>query len=91
MKKRIINNIHKRAIGTIISLCALCYPLANAQTVMLDKVIAIVDDDVVMAMAGNYRNGVFMATPVFDGAKEDEIKALLHEAGLESNGQTTLS
>lgn len=31
-----------------------------------------------------------MATPVFDGAKEDEIKTLLEEAGLEQSGQTTL-
>jgi DNA-directed RNA polymerase subunit beta len=45
---------------------------------------------VVLNMAQNYKNGVFMATPVFDGAKEDEIKALLTEAGLEATGQTTL-
>ena len=36
------------------------------------------------------QKGVFMATPVFDGAKESEIKALLDEAGLENTGQTTL-
>ena len=48
------------------------------------------DDAGVMQMAGNYKSGVFMATPVFDGAKEEEIKALLAEAGLSSNGQTTL-
>ncbi len=47
-------------------------------------------EETVMAMAENYRNGVFMATPVFDGAKEEEIKALLKEAGLESSGQATL-
>lgn len=40
--------------------------------------------------AGNYSDGVHMATPVFDGAKEDEIKALLEEAGLSISGQTTL-
>jgi DNA-directed RNA polymerase subunit beta len=48
------------------------------------------DDTGVMAMAKKYQNGVFMATPVFDGAKEEEIKALLKEAGVESSGQTTL-
>ena len=37
-----------------------------------------------------YKDGVHMATPVFDGAKEDEIKALLEEAGLEQSGQATL-
>jgi len=31
-----------------------------------------------------------MATPVFDGAKEEEIKALLAEAGVSTTGQTTL-
>jgi DNA-directed RNA polymerase subunit beta len=48
------------------------------------------DENGVLEMAGNYKNGVFMATPVFDGAKEDEIKALLVEAGLAPNGQATL-
>jgi len=41
-------------------------------------------------LAAYYRNGVHMETPVFDGAKEDEIKDLLVEAGLSSTGQTTL-
>ncbi len=54
------------------------------------KELEQVDDDVVVAAAQYYKNGVFMATPVFDGAKEEEIKVLLKEAGLESNGQTTL-
>jgi DNA-directed RNA polymerase subunit beta len=52
--------------------------------------IAKLDDTGVMAMAKKYQNGIFMATPVFDGAKEEEIKALLKEAGVESSGQTTL-
>jgi DNA-directed RNA polymerase subunit beta len=42
------------------------------------------------SLAAFYRNGVHMATPVFDGAKEDEIKKLLVEAGLSPTGQTTL-
>ena len=41
-------------------------------------------------VAAQYRNGVHMATPVFDGAKEEEIKALLDEADLSPTGQTTL-
>ncbi|RJQ68838.1 MAG: DNA-directed RNA polymerase subunit beta [Desulfobacteraceae bacterium] len=48
------------------------------------------DDEEVLAMAANYKGGVFMATPVFDGAKEDEIKSLLIEAGLAPNGQAVL-
>ena len=38
----------------------------------------------------NYKDGVHMATPVFDGAKEGEIKALLAEAVLDTSGQMTL-
>jgi DNA-directed RNA polymerase subunit beta len=40
--------------------------------------------------AENYKQGVHLATPVFDGANEDEIKALLNEAGLSRSGQVTL-
>jgi DNA-directed RNA polymerase subunit beta len=35
-------------------------------------------------------NGVHLATAVFDGAKEDEIKRELERAGLPTNGQTVL-
>jgi DNA-directed RNA polymerase subunit beta len=47
-------------------------------------------DNEVKDFAAFYRGGVHMATPVFDGAKEDEIKKLLAEAGLSPTGQTTL-
>jgi DNA-directed RNA polymerase subunit beta len=43
-----------------------------------------------MEFAALYKNGVHMATPVFDGAKEDEIKNLLAEAEVSTTGQTTL-
>lgn len=33
---------------------------------------------------------LYVATPVFEGAKENEIKGLLKEAGLPTNGQITL-
>ena len=48
------------------------------------------DDDEVTEFASFYKNGVHMATPVFDGAKEEEIKGLLTEADLSPTGQTTL-
>jgi len=41
-------------------------------------------------MANNLKAGVPMATPVFDGAPEAEIKRLLEMAGLPANGQTIL-
>jgi DNA-directed RNA polymerase subunit beta len=54
------------------------------------KLITSMDEKNLIEMASRYKNGVFMATPVFDGAKEDEIKVLLEEAGLDHSGQTTL-
>ena len=47
-------------------------------------------DKEVTALAKNLRKGVPMATPVFDGAKEEEIKALLELADLPESGQMTL-
>ena len=38
----------------------------------------------------NLQSGVPMATPVFDGASEKEIKSMLELAGLPLSGQTTL-
>ena len=52
--------------------------------------VGALDEDSLLKFAENYKNGVHMATPVFDGAKEDEIKALLEEAGFSKTGQTTL-
>jgi len=40
--------------------------------------------------ADSMKDGIPMATPVFDGAKEDEIKRCLEEAGLPVTGQTVL-
>ena len=47
-------------------------------------------DEDVKTFARNYTAGVHMATPVFDGAKEDEIKALLEEAGYDRLAQAKL-
>jgi len=61
---------------------------ANAREVrqFLDKIynssgkkedLAALSDEEVLEMAGNLRGGVPFATPVFDGAHEDEIRAML--------------
>ncbi|MDB2705577.1 DNA-directed RNA polymerase subunit beta [Pseudomonadota bacterium] len=47
-------------------------------------------DDEVIELANNLRGGVPMATPVFDGAKETEIKDMLELAGLPRSGQAQL-
>jgi len=50
---------------------------------------SLTDEDI-LALARNLRKGVPMATPVFDGASEDEIKRMLELAELPESGQTTL-
>ena len=52
--------------------------------------IASFSDQEVVELATNLKRGVPMATPVFDGASEDEIKAMLKLADLPESGQTTL-
>jgi DNA-directed RNA polymerase subunit beta len=50
---------------------------------------SLTDDDV-FKFAGKLRRGIFLSTPVFDGAKEDEIKSALTMAGLPTHGQAKL-
>ena len=47
-------------------------------------------DSEIIALSTNLKAGVPMATPVFDGAHEPEIKALLKLAGLNESGQQWL-
>jgi DNA-directed RNA polymerase subunit beta len=47
-------------------------------------------DDELLTLARNLQHGVPMATPVFDGAFEEEIKAMLKLADLPESGQTML-
>ncbi len=48
------------------------------------------NDNETLELADNLRNGVPIATPVFDGATEAEIKHMLELAGLPETGQATL-
>ncbi|KAI5916580.1 DNA-directed RNA polymerase subunit beta [Thauera sp. 2A1] len=52
--------------------------------------IAELSEVEVVELAANLRKGVPFATPVFDGAKEAEISAMLELAGLPVGGQVTL-
>ncbi|GGA90943.1 DNA-directed RNA polymerase subunit beta [Neiella marina] len=65
------------------------------QVYTLGEVLQEVDidnfsDDEVMRLAGNLKKGLPIATPVFDGAKESEIKALLELGDIPTSGQITL-
>ena len=48
-------------------------------------------DDEIMRLAGNLRAGLPIATPVFDGASEREIKDLFKLADMPESGQFTLT
>lgn len=53
--------------------------------------IADLNDEEVLELAYNLREGIPVASPVFDGAKEHEIKAMLELAGLPLDGKTYLT
>jgi DNA-directed RNA polymerase subunit beta len=57
---------------------------------VVSKVLAEIDDESVLAVARDMKRGMFMASPVFDGAKEEEIKKLLDQAQQPVGGQETL-
>ena len=52
--------------------------------------LASFTDEEIIELANNLREGVPMATPVFDGIKEEDIKSLLKLAGLPESGQEQL-
>jgi DNA-directed RNA polymerase subunit beta len=52
--------------------------------------LSVLNDAELLELAKNLSDGVPMATPVFDGASESEIKTMLELAGLPTSGQTTL-
>jgi DNA-directed RNA polymerase subunit beta len=54
-----------------------------------DELNARSDADII-EMAGLLKNGVPMATPVFDGAREPDVSRMLALAGLDTSGQVTL-
>jgi DNA-directed RNA polymerase subunit beta len=55
-----------------------------------DPNVTGLDDDESVELAQNLRNGVPIATPVFDGAREHDIVEMLEQAGLDTSGQVTL-
>ncbi len=54
-----------------------------------ENVAGLGDDDII-GLARSLQTGVPMATPVFDGAREDDIVGLLGQAGMDVSGQVTL-
>jgi len=55
-----------------------------------DETIKSLSNAELLELGNNLRTGVPVATPVFDGAKEDELVGMLKEAGLDASGQVAL-
>jgi DNA-directed RNA polymerase subunit beta len=54
------------------------------------KSISEMEDEDLLDLARSFRDGIPTATPVFDGAREGEIRHLLEVAGLPQSGKTEL-
>ncbi|MEE8548132.1 MAG: DNA-directed RNA polymerase subunit beta, partial [Alphaproteobacteria bacterium] len=52
--------------------------------------MAQLNDEELAELAANERGGVPIATPVFDGAREEDIVNMLKQAGLDTSGQVRL-
>jgi len=62
-----------------------CYP-QEEHTALIDDL----DTEDLQRFAQKASDGVHVATPVFDGAKEAQVKQLLKDAGLHESGQSVL-
>ena len=79
--------IEQRAVAELREMLQKVYDLGGtSQHVDLSKM----SDEEVLTLAENVRDGMPVATPVFDGATEESIKELLELAGLPKSGQMTL-
>jgi len=78
--------VRQQKVAGLRELLSQVYSGRVAHKVDLDSL----SDDEIITLAGNLRQGVPMATPVFDGANEGEIKSLLELADLPAGGQCTL-
>ncbi len=77
----------QKAVSELRKFLNKAYAGKNAEQVHLDKL----SDAEILALGRNLSSGLPMATPVFDGASEEEIKDMLELAGLPRTGQTTLT
>lgn len=66
------------------------YPSDRQSDVAVREIIKSMSDESVIELAKTLSKGVPFATPVFDGAKEDEINEMLTKAGVDASGQMTL-
>jgi len=64
----------------------------ESQRVSTEKKVELdeLSETEILELCDNLKTGVPMATPVFDGATEDELRAMLRLAGLPESGQAVL-
>ncbi len=60
------------------------------KNVAFGEVFDDLEDETLEKVAQTMTKGVYIGSPVFDGARETEIKALLDQAGLPTSGKTML-
>jgi len=77
----------QKAVGEIRKFLAKVYAIGKGVGADLDQL----NDAEIITLASNLVKGMPMATPVFDGAAESEIKDLLEIAGLPRTGQEQLT
>lgn len=75
-----------RKTNEVRKLVTTIYHLGQGQKANIDQLT----DEEILTLAQNLREGVPVATPVFDGASEGEIKEMLRVAQLPESGQTWL-
>ncbi|MFN7038826.1 MAG: DNA-directed RNA polymerase subunit beta [Alphaproteobacteria bacterium] len=56
----------------------------------ITKEVNLMNENQICELAGNLKKGIPFATPVFDGAKENDIVDILNQAGLDTSGQVRL-
>ena len=78
----------QRAVGEIRKFIDKCY--STGRSAVKENIDELSDAEVI-ALAHNLTSGVPVATPVFDGASEEEIKSMLKLAGLPESGQANLT
>jgi DNA-directed RNA polymerase subunit beta len=64
--------------------------ILNADETLAKEIDSLDYDEVRQIWQKHYQDGIHMASPVFDGATEEEVQAYLAEAGLPTGGQSRL-
>ena len=88
LRRKIGNLIDEQRKDTIKQIRSLLDSIYNSHGKAED--LKSFTDDEIIELANNLRSGVPMATPVFDGIKEEDIKSLLKMADLPESGQVQL-